>query len=102
MCQRLKTAKAAMCRQGMLAYHSLHRQHAQRTTHPSPPAANATTIRRSRNCWKTLGKQCMGTLAPLPAQIIDWRLVLLRDGEKVEQRGLSGSEDAHASQSVGY
>jgi len=32
----------------------------------------------------------------LPAQTIDWRLVLLRDGEKVGRRGFNGGEDAYA------
>ncbi|WP_185824106.1 hypothetical protein [Xanthomonas sp. SI] len=34
--------------------------------------------------------------SPAPAQIIDWRLVLLRDGEKVGRRGFNGGEDAYA------
>lgn len=35
-------------------------------------------------------------LAPMPAQVIGWRLVLLRDGEQVEQWEFDGGDDAYA------
>lgn len=34
-------------------------------------------------------------LAPMPAQVIGWRLVLLHDGEAVERREFGGGEDAY-------
>ena len=35
-------------------------------------------------------------LTPLPAKVIGWRLVLLRDGEQVEQREFDGEDEAYA------